>query len=329
MGRIEITRFGGDFSPNPDKFKDLKSLIEQCDDFYPGIDIWYKKKVLKGLEEKQRTAYILYEEKIPLGAAILRRGQRAKICSLRILPTAEKRGYGKILMALLARDMRRNAKWSHFTIPEHIWEERQKFFSDYGFEMLGVAGNQYRLFDQELFCKAPFLDIWMKVLKSLPALLNNISVNGIMLNYDLVMSIHSSYAKDIVTGKKRVEIRRRFSDKWIGSHALVYSTTPVNSFVGSFRIANVISDCPNEIWKVFSDEIGCDKTEYDHYTKGNNQVYAIIISDYYEFKQPMPRNQLAHIIDSDIKAPQSYSAFKRNSVFEEAISIGALLQSTL
>ncbi|MEW5923023.1 MAG: GNAT family N-acetyltransferase [Candidatus Zixiibacteriota bacterium] len=329
MEKIKIIRFGGDFRPAPERQKELKSLVEQCDNLYPGIEIWYKRKVVKGLEEKERTAYILYENSTPVGATILKKGERAKICSLRILPSAEKKGYGKILMALVARDMRLNAKWSHFTIPEHIWEEKRHFFEEYGFEMLGIAGSQYRLFDQELFCKAPFGSVWKKAVKCLPELLKNISVNGVKIDYDLVMSVHSSYAKAIVSGKKRVEIRTRFSDKWVGSHTLVYSTAPVNSFVGSFRISGVIFDSPNSIWDNFSTEIWCNKDEFLNYTKGNERVYAIILTDFFEFKQPLHKPQLSHIVDSDIKIPQSYSNFKNNPILEEAISIGTLLHSTL
>ena len=329
MGKLKITRFGGIFTPTTTEFNDLKILIEQFEDIYPGIDIWYKKKVLQGLKDKERTAYIIYEDKKPVGASISRLGKDAKICSLRILPQAEQNGYGRLLVALVARDMRIISQLTHFTIPDYIWDEKKEFFKEYGFKFAHNADAQYRLFGDELYCKAPFLKMWERVLETLPKSLQNIEINGIRLDYDLVMSIRPSYANDIVKGNKRVELRRKFSEKWVGSKTLIYSSRPERRFIGSFKIGKVISDHPERIWKTFKSEIRCPKEDFDNYTVGLDKVYAIIISESLEFKEPMLVTNLSHHVKSDIKVPQSYSRFRRDSIIEEAISVGALFQSTL
>jgi predicted transcriptional regulator len=329
MGKLEITRFGGDFPPTRERFEDLKSLIEQCDDLYPGIDIWYNKKVVPGLREKARTAYVLYEEERPVGATIVRVGKEAKICSLRILPEAEQKGYGTILMALAARDLRNIAESVHFTIPDHIWEEKLSFFTDYGFESRGSAGDQYRLFDRELFCQSSFWNVWLNVLKSLPKVARKVSINGLQSDYDLVMSVRPEYASMLFGGKKTVEVRRQFSDKWTGSKTLVYSSMPEGRFVGSFRIKTVVSDHPTVIWQSFGSAIGCDRKEFESYTKGKTTVHAIIIADTTKFKEPIPMTQLSRLVSSPISAPQSYGQVYEDSALDEAASICTLLQGTL
>lgn len=68
---------------------------------------------------------------------------------------------------------------------------------------------------------------------------------------------------------------------------------------------------------------------FDDYTRGTNAVFAIIATDSFAFKSPMPRTQLSHIAKRDINVPQSYSRFADNSVLQEAMSVLTLLQSTL
>ena len=329
MEHIRVTRFGGSFTPTPEERSDLKALIEQCNDLYPGIEAWYKKKVLTGLKDKERTAYLIYSDEKPVGATVLKLGDDAKICSFRILPDAERMGYGKLLMALLARDLRSCGDTFHFTIPENIWADRSDFFQGYGMGCLGPSKGQYRLFDPEFYGQGTRRELWRRVVETLPDLMKKVTVNGFKSRFDLVMSIHPALAKAIMKGEKRVEIRRKFSEKWIGSHTLVYSTSPENSFIGSFRIANVVEGKPEEIWQTFGDEIGCSKENYMDYSRGTDNVYAIVVSDTSEFKAPMLRTGLSHMVETDIRAPQSYARYKERSVLDEAISIQALLQSTL
>jgi predicted transcriptional regulator len=329
MEDIRLVKFGGRFSPTTEEFADLKKLVELCDDLYPGIDIWYQKKVVNGFRDQSRTAYLIYQDNAPVGAGILRTGENAKICSFRIVPEAEKKGYGKLLMALLAREMRSGSERFHFTIPEHVWEDRRDFFSAYGLKCLGPTKDQYRLFDRELYGGGDFGDLWRRVLADLPSLLKKVTINGLRSNYDLVMSVQPPYAQSLFNGNKRVEVRRRFSKRWTGSRALVYSSTPIRCFVGSFGIAEVKEGRPDDIWAMYSGDIGCSREEYENYTKNAASVFALVIEDAFRFKVPVTTVHLSNLVTRDLRMPQSYSRVHEQSAMEEAASISTLLQSTL
>ncbi len=326
---IKIVRFGGRFKPIPEQFSDLKTLINQCEDLYPGIDNWYKKKVVPGIEDKERTAYIIYNNSEPVGATILRKGQHPKLCSLRILPKAEKGGLGTLLMGLVARDLRHYAKDVHFTIPDCIWDQKQNFFKQYGFKSLGESKEQYRLFDRELSCSVDFSDFWNSVIKKLPKIFGNYTINGTKLKYDLVLSIKPQYASEIFNGRKKVEIRRKFSKKWRGSNALIYSTSPCRSYVGTIFIDNVVSGSPDEIWETFGSEIGCDESGFRSYTHNSKEVYALVIDESYKFKYPVLNTQLEQLLYRDLSVPQSYNNIESSEIWREAASINSLLQATL
>lgn len=329
MERINIARFGGILAPSIQQHSDLKQLVERCEDLYPGIGRWFRSKVASGLQDKKRTAYLIYRQDKPVGAVILKLGLDAKICSFRILPEAERQGLGKLLMALIARDLRVESKYVHFTIPHHIWEEKFAFFSKYGFVHAMPSNQQYRLFDEEFFCRGNFSTMWAEVINSLPTLLKDITINGFCSRYNLIMSMRPAYAAALLRGRKTVEIRRRFATKWTGATALVYSSHPESSFVGSFRISNVVEGSPDEIWRSFGPEIGCSHEEFRAYAKGTDRVYAIIADDRFAFRERIPSWQVNHLLKRDFSVPQSYSKVRDGSELEDIGSISALLQATL
>ena len=49
--------------------------------------------------------------------------------------------------------------------------------------------------------------------------------------------------------------------------------------MGEALIKDVIFDRPENVWKRFSDQIGCAKEEFDKYTISKNKVYAIVLED--------------------------------------------------
>lgn len=329
MEELAVTRFGGDLEPTKEDFADLRQLVEMCEDFYPGIDIWYRRKVLSGLRDKERSAYLIRHNNMPVGAAIFRFGENPKLCTFRVMQGAEKSGFGRILMALIARDLRISGTRFHFTIPDYVWNEFGSFFRDYGMRCVGPLANQYRLFGDEFLGEGYVEPLWQKVRETLPSLLRSVKINGIRSNYDLLMSLHPIYARSIFNGIKKVEVRKKFSTRWKGSTTLVYSTDPVRSFVGFFSIEDVVEGDPEFIWQAYSDRLGCDRDEFFRYSIGAQTVYALIIGDVFEFKSPVAWNQLSQILNKQLVPPQTYSLIRESSALEEAASISTLLQSTL
>ena len=326
---LDVVRFGGLLKPTAEQLEDLREMIEECEDLYPGIDIWFDRKVLGDLNDKSRSAYLVYDNGEPVGSTVVKLGKKSKICSLRIRQEAEMKGYGSLLMALAARDMRNTAQAAYFTIPEHIWESKCLFFEQYGFRNDGMLGQQYRLWDKEIVCTASFWNVWLNVLATIPKLTRSVRVNGLKSNYDLVISVRPEFAQGLMSGCKKVEVRRRFSDSWEGSHALVYSTRPQASFVGSFVIDRVVCARPAEIWASFGTDIGSTHEQFMEYTSGAQHVWALVAGDRIPFKFPIPLTQLSRLVSSDIDAPQSYCRMRQDSAMEEAASICTILQSTL
>jgi len=326
---LRIVKFGGDFLPEEDCFDHLRNLIEECEDIYPGIDIWFKRKVKPRLQSKERTGFLVYHKQLPIGAAVLRKGNDTKLCSMRIREDDQAKGIGTLLLSLLAAEIRNKAEKIHFTAPSQIWFKWESFFKSFGFQNNGPAGTQYRLFDEELACSANFPVVWKAVLEKLPAVINNLTLNGNTAHCDLVLSIRPTFAQKIVTGEKKVEVRRKFSRKWEGSTALIYASTPLRQFIGEAVIGKVITKSPGEIWAEWRNELGCSYDEYTSYCQGAAQVSAVIFSEVRPFRDPIPEIQMEQLVKRDLKPPQSYCGVDADSVWPTALSISCLLRASL
>ena len=74
---LKVIKFGGDYVPPPDSLGHLATMVEECEDLYPGIDIWFKKKVVPGLKESNRVAFLVYHDDRPIGSAVVRKDDDA------------------------------------------------------------------------------------------------------------------------------------------------------------------------------------------------------------------------------------------------------------
>jgi len=315
---VQLTSY--DVQRASDNMKIFSSLIGAHDDMYPGIDVWLRKKVLPGIKDGERVAYIGFENGRPLVSCVLKKGEVAKFCHLHIADGFQNVHLGEVFFTKMALDIRNVAREVYFTLPESLWQAKHSFFSSFGFENAHKADVQYRLFDEELQCSAPFQLVWEKALDKLPKLVSWFS-NSVLL------SIQPQHASRIMSGEKSVEIRTRFSRRWKGSRAAIYSTSPTKAIVGHARIADVVEGDPDAIWSTFNVAVGCSKDEFASYTGAAKRVFAIVLDDVqaYEGGMGVPISQIQYLLSKDLVAPQSYFSLSNNTVWTEGLTIAELL----
>jgi predicted transcriptional regulator len=93
---------------------------------------------------------------------------------------------------------------------------------------------------------------------------------------DLVLSIKPEYSAKIVSGKKTVELRRRFSSNIEpGTIVLIYESSPTRALTGLASIAEVLHGPTSTIWKKFGDEACIRRSDFDSYFAGTKTGFAI------------------------------------------------------
>jgi hypothetical protein len=235
---IRIVRLSGaDPRRETDHWRAFRERIVSHEDRYPGIERWLRAKVAGGLGSPGRQAFLAYVGERAVASAVLKRGRSAKICHLSISEEHQDLGLGSVFFALMALAARPSAQAIHFTLPEGLWAERRAFFTSFGFDEAVPAKNQYRLFENELRCSAPWSTVWSAVMHKLPSLLQRCSFDGRSGENRMLLNLRAEEAKAILAGTMRVAIRRSVSPRWSGCGAVLYAGAPIDGLVGEAHVA--------------------------------------------------------------------------------------------
>lgn len=323
---IKIVRLSeGDVRFESDHLKDLKHLIHASSPMYPGIEKWFSTKVLPGIKSQQRSAFVGYLDDKPIASAIAKKGAEAKICHLKISPELRQSNLGEIFFSLMGIELRQCAHQAYLTLPESLWETKHEFFESFGFEDAVMNDCQYRMFDEELYSSAQFSSLWHAILSKMPKLADLYSLGGFALDSKLIFSIQPRHSRKILSGEKKYELRRKFSEKWQGARINIYETAPTMALVGEATIGDIIHGSLDYIWDKFSSGLGCTKAEFDAYTLGLDRVYAIEINNVKPYRSGFFLMTASSMINAELRPPQSYFSLEKNKPWSQAVSLAAYL----
>lgn len=325
---FRIVRIGKDDArKTSDNLLSLKSLILGCEDMYPGIGRWFTTKVIPGLKSSERIAYVAYEGENRIASAVLKLGKRSKFCHLRIHQDFQDLDLGQMFFTQMTLEVRHLAKEIHFTLPESLWSGKKHFFNSFGFQRAVKAHRQYRTGDPELACSAPLAVVWKAALERLPNLMEKFSPAGFSLDSRLLISMKPKHVESVFAGAKRVEVRKRFSRRWLGCRAVLYGSHPLSSLVGEATIANITRDKPEKVWAAFGPGIGAERREFETYAGSSEEVSAIEFTDVAPYLSPVGLAQLSHLVKSELRPPQSYCNLRADSssAWTGAVAVAALL----
>jgi predicted transcriptional regulator len=132
--------------------------------------------------------------------------------------------------------------------------------------------------------------------------------HGVPVTHDatrtLLISIHSHYAQLILSGTKRVELRRRFDPDATGGRMLIYATLPTAAVIGHTRIERVEWLCIEDIWQRHASHASIPAAEFDRYFNGAERGFAILLADPKRYSTPISLDDMRS--RHGLSAPQSY-----------------------
>lgn len=308
-----------------DKSRQFKDVLKKHETMYPGIDKWFKNKVLPGIRDGERVAYLGYKNNDPIVSAVVKKGKIAKFCHLHIEEELRNNKLGELFFSMMSVDVRNKAKSVYFTLPESLWFDKQAFFSSFGFSDAKKSEIQYRSSEEELKSSTSFAELWKNVRDKLPKIISTIAPSNEDIFTGLLMSVKPKYIEKIKSGVKVVEIRKKFNHRWRGCRVTLYTSSPLQVICGHATIDSVVKGNPNDIWNMYELDIGGTKKEYDEYVDAATQIYAIKLKDYKSYHDILELNYLSHLIDRNLQPPQSYLSIENSREWTEAISLVELL----
>ena len=306
-------------------FNDLRASIFENQQSYPKIDTWLENRVIPQLCRPDRIAYLATLDGRPVGAAIFKVSNRIKLCHLNVSTLARRRGIGEVFFGLLVLQLSAKSREIYFTVPESVWEEQAKFFEKYGFMYYGQATRQYRLFDREFYCSAPFSKFSSVALRRLGELAGELNFGQIGREPALLLSVQPRFAHSILEGKKTIEVRKKFSRRWVGHRLAIYSSYPDQAVVGEATVDMICAATPDEIWSRFAGQIYCTFEEFEKYSSQSSTLCAVGLRDVTRFDIPLERSSLVSIFGGPMRPPQSYFLLGDRNPWTCAVSLASTL----
>lgn len=115
-----------------------------------------------------------------------------------------------------------------------------------------------------------------------------------------LFSIRPQFAQAILRGEKKFEFRTKVCKRKLTT-MFIYATKPIGMVIGEVSIETVISEEPEELWKLTHNDAGISKSEFDQYFREREKAYA------YKLRNPIAYSEGILLEDLGIKrAPQSY-----------------------
>lgn len=121
----------------------------------------------------------------------------------------------------------------------------------------------------------------------------------------LVLSLKPRYADLLFMGVKTIELRRRIAVGMEGREVFVYVSSPVQRIRGGFRVEEVCSGAPEEIWGRVGSKAGVERMEFDAYYDGSGVAHALHVSHVWEHGAPVGLEALRDEL-RDFRPPQSW-----------------------
>jgi predicted transcriptional regulator len=98
---------------------------------------------------------------------------------------------------------------------------------------------------------------------------------------NVLLSINPEFAEKILSGQKEYEFRKtpiRKADTV--DKVILYASSPVQRIVGTFKIYQIVSGSPKELWERYGGKSGIDcQQRFMQYYRGKQEGYAIEIRD--------------------------------------------------
>jgi predicted transcriptional regulator len=315
-----------DVTLQTDKYNLFRQTISKHEEMYPNILTWLDSRVVSGIKENRRIAYIGFIDDLPSATAVIKLGKSSKFCHLHLEDNLLNQNIGELFFAMMTLDVRNSANSIHFTLPEDLWYRKKSFFESFGFDEIEKSKTQYRNGVEELSCESSFVNVWEHTMDKIPKLIEKNIHTSINPFSGILMSIHPRYIKKILDGEKIYEVRKRFSEKWLNRRVTLYATSPSKALYGYANVKKIVSGTVDYIWNNFSEDLGCSRREFYDYADDNEKIYLIQLGDIQPYISPIYISQISRYFNQNLIPPQSYTSLSSNKNWTDAVSIADLLQ---
>lgn len=129
----------------------------------------------------------------------------------------------------------------------------------------------------------------------------------------VLLAIHPKHAEAILSGRKTVEIRRRFPLSAQGETVFMYATAPVSAIVGGFRAQAVWTIGADAAWASIGKELGILQADLEKYSVGTESLTPIRVESPFRLARPIGLAQIRNVIGR-FYPPRSFGYVRDDSL---------------
>ena len=129
----------------------------------------------------------------------------------------------------------------------------------------------------------------------------------------LLLSLRPRFAKAILDGTKRVELRRIRPRAVPGTAILIYATAPTKALLGGCSVSGMLVADPDEIWEMHGHLTSVDRAEFDDYFAGTDHAVAIQLTAPWTLAKPITLDTLRQKWDG-FHPPQTFRYLRAAAV---------------
>lgn len=108
----------------------------------------------------------------------------------------------------------------------------------------------------------------------------------------ILISLEPRHAENILSGRKRVELRKRPMNVDAGTTVWIYAKLPVGSVVGKAKVREVHAASPASIWRRFGKDTGVTKQEFSTYYSESSQAVVLVLGETTRFERAVSLSHL-------------------------------------
>ena len=122
----------------------------------------------------------------------------------------------------------------------------------------------------------------------------------------LVISVKPEYAYKILSGEKKIELRKNTPKVSKDDLVIIYATNPLKAIVGYCRVRGIIIDNPKNIWNSYKNEAGISKDGFSAYYRNSLYATGILFKDVNSLSNRFTLERVKSFLPN-FKPPQSFS----------------------
>lgn len=136
------------------------------------------------------------------------------------------------------------------------------------------------------------------------------------MNELILISVKEKYVKEMLSGRKTIELRKSSPKASAGDIIIIYTTQPKKAITAIAIVKEIIRCSPSEMWERYSNKLGIDKVSFDDYYKDHKMAVGIELSEVVPLSEEILLSAIK-LIHPGFTPPQTFKYLKKFSTLRD------------